>query len=102
MLFVLINSEQACLLLGTRGADAKKGEGFILQRRWADGEDELGHRVRRRVGDPTSLSWVRKEERTTAETTLDGLYVIRTSLGAEQLKANAAVAGSPSRRAKVA
>lgn len=71
---------------------AKKGEGFIPSERWADGADELGLRVRRRVGDPTSLSWVRKEESITAKTTLDGLYVIRTSLGSEQLEANAAAA----------
>ncbi len=40
----------------------------------------------------TSLSWVRKEDKIAAEAALDGLYVIRTSLGAEQLEANAAVA----------
>lgn len=40
----------------------------------------------------TSLSWARKTERIAAEAALDGLYVIRTSLGAEQLEANAAVA----------
>jgi transposase len=40
----------------------------------------------------TSLTWVRKTERIAAEAALDGLYVIRTSLAAEQLEANAAVA----------
>lgn len=39
----------------------------------------------------TSLNWVRKEDKIAAEAALDGLYVIRTSLGAEQLEANAAV-----------
>lgn len=40
----------------------------------------------------TSLTWVRKSDKITAETALDGLYVIRTSLSAEQCEANAAVA----------
>ena len=40
----------------------------------------------------TSLGWVRKQDKIAAEAALDGLYVIRTSLGAEQLEANAAVA----------
>ena len=40
----------------------------------------------------TSLTWARKQDHIAAEAALDGLYVIRTSLGAEQLAANAAVA----------
>lgn len=40
----------------------------------------------------TSLTWARKQDNIAAEAALDGLYVIRTSLGAEQLAANAAVA----------
>ena len=40
----------------------------------------------------TALSWQRKDESIKAEAALDGLYVIRTSLGAEQLEAGAAVA----------
>ncbi|MGH8805982.1 MAG: IS1634 family transposase, partial [Polaromonas sp.] len=40
----------------------------------------------------TSLSWRRKEEAICQEAALDGLYVIRTSLSAEQLDGPAAVA----------
>ena len=40
----------------------------------------------------TSLSWRRRDEAIKAEAALDGLYVIRTSLAAAQLDANAAVA----------
>ena len=40
----------------------------------------------------TSFSWQRKQEGINAETALDGLYVIRTSLTRKQLDANAAVA----------
>lgn len=40
----------------------------------------------------TSLTWVRKSDKIMAETALDGLYVIRTSLSAEHCEANAAVA----------
>jgi len=39
-----------------------------------------------------SMSWRRKDEAIQAEAALDGLYVIRTSLPAEQLDAGAAVA----------
>ncbi|MBL8223120.1 MAG: transposase, partial [Bryobacterales bacterium] len=40
----------------------------------------------------SSLTWVRKTEKIAEETALDGLYVIRTSLAADKLEANAAVA----------
>ena len=40
----------------------------------------------------TAMSWRRKDETIKAEAALDGLYVIRTSLAAEQLDAAAAVA----------
>lgn len=40
----------------------------------------------------TSLGWTRKEAAIAAEAALDGLYVIRTSLAAEALSADAAVA----------
>jgi ribosomal protein L18 len=40
----------------------------------------------------TALTWRRKDEAITAETALDGLYVIRTSLSAAQLDGPAAVA----------
>lgn len=40
----------------------------------------------------TSFSWRRKQDGIDAETALDGLYVIRTSLAKNQLDANAAVA----------
>jgi transposase len=40
----------------------------------------------------TTFSWQRKPEGIAAETALDGLYVIRTSLTDQQLDANAAVA----------
>lgn len=40
----------------------------------------------------TTFSWQRKPDRIDAEAALDGLYVIRTSLTAQQLDANASVA----------
>ena len=40
----------------------------------------------------TALSWQRKQDAISAEAALDGLYVIRTSLSAQQLDAPAAVA----------
>jgi hypothetical protein len=40
----------------------------------------------------TSLGWTRKAEAIAAETALDGLYVIRTSLSKQQLDASATVA----------
>jgi transposase len=40
----------------------------------------------------SSLSWARKTEKIAEEAALDGLYVIRTSLAADKLEANAAVA----------
>ena len=40
----------------------------------------------------TSLTWARKTEKIAEEAALDGLYVIRTSLAADKLAANAAVA----------
>jgi len=40
----------------------------------------------------TALSWTRKSDAIAAEAALDGLYVIRTSLGADQLDAAATVA----------
>jgi transposase len=40
----------------------------------------------------TSFTWRRKQEGIDAETALDGLYVIRTSLTKEQIEANATVA----------
>ena len=68
------------------------------------GQDAIGLRVGRVVGrfhmakhfelsiTDTSLACRRKTEAIEAEAALDGLYVIRTSLGAGQLDANAAVA----------
>lgn len=44
------------------------------------------------VWDQTSLAYQRKTEAIEAEAALDGLYVIRTSLSAAQLDANATVA----------
>ncbi len=40
----------------------------------------------------TTLAYQRKTDAIAAETALDGLYVIRTSLGADKLDANATVA----------
>ena len=48
---MLINSEPAGVLLGTCGVDAKECEGLFLQGRGPGGEDDLGLRVERRVGD---------------------------------------------------
>lgn len=68
------------------------------------GQDAIGLRVGRVIGrfhmakhfeltiTDTTLSYQRKTEAIDAEAALDGLYVIRTSLPAEQLDANATVA----------
>lgn len=68
------------------------------------GQDAIGLRVGRQIGrfhmakhfdvtiTDTTLSYQRKTEQIAAEAALDGLYVIRTSLGAHALDANAAVA----------
>jgi transposase len=68
------------------------------------GQDAIGVRVGRVIGKfnmakhfdltitETTLSYQRKTEHIAAEAALDGLYVIRTSLGADALDANAAVA----------
>lgn len=68
------------------------------------GQDAIGLRVGRVIGrfhmakhfdltiTETTLSYPRKTEQIAAEAAMDGLYVIRTSLGAAQLDANAAVA----------
>ncbi len=39
-----------------------------------------------------ALSWARKQERIEAEARLDGIYIVRTSLPADALGAEAAVA----------
>ena len=68
------------------------------------GQDAIGLRVGRVIGKfsmakhfdltitDTTLSYPRKTEQIAAEAAMDGLYVIRTSLGADALDANAAVA----------
>jgi hypothetical protein len=68
------------------------------------GQDAIGLRVGRVVGrfqmakhfelaiTETTLAYERKTEAIEAEAALDGLYVVRTSLSAEQLDANATVA----------
>ena len=68
------------------------------------GQDAIGVRVGRVIGrfhmakhfelaiTETTLAYERKTEAIEAEAALDGLYVVRTSLSAEQLDANATVA----------
>jgi hypothetical protein len=68
------------------------------------GQDAIGLRVGRVIGHfhmakhfeltitQTALTYQRKTEAIEAEAALDGLYVVRTSLPAEQLDANATVA----------
>lgn len=68
------------------------------------GQDAIGLRVGRVIGrfnmakhfdltiTDTTLGYQRKTEQIEAEAAMDGLYVIRTSLGADALDANAAVA----------
>jgi hypothetical protein len=68
------------------------------------GQDAIGLRVGRVIGHfhmakhfelsitDTTLAYRRKTEAIEAEAALDGLYVVRTSLGAAQLDANATVA----------
>jgi Transposase DDE domain len=68
------------------------------------GQDAIGLRVGRVIGHfhmakhfeltitETSLAYRRKSEAIAAEAALDGLYVVRTSLSAAQLDANATVA----------
>ena len=68
------------------------------------GQDAIGLRVGRVIGHfhmakhfeltitETALTYRRRTEAIEAEAALDGLYVVRTSLAAEQLDANAAVA----------
>jgi hypothetical protein len=68
------------------------------------GQDAIGLRVGRVIGHfhmakhfeltitDTTLTYRRKTEAIDAEAALDGLYVVRTSLGAAQLDANATVA----------
>lgn len=68
------------------------------------GEQAIALRVGRLIGryrmakhfeltiTDSSVSWTRKVERIAQETALDGIYVIRTSVSAQQLDAGAAVA----------
>lgn len=51
----------------------------------------MAKHLKLRITD-TSLSWTRRDDVIAAEATLDGLYVIRTSLPKDKLDANAAVA----------
>jgi hypothetical protein len=90
-------------MLTSSGSLIAETQGSQLHRRderWVGGTLTVGRVIERfhmakhfelTITD-TSLSWRRKDEAIKAEAALDGLYVIRTSLGAAQLDANAAVA----------
>jgi transposase len=92
------------LLAATEADLAKIAAATQRTRNPLRGQDAIGVRVGRVVGrfhmakhfeltiTETALTYQRKTEAIEAEAALDGLYVVRTSLSAEQLDANATVA----------
>jgi hypothetical protein len=92
------------LLAATELDLAKIAAATQRSRRPLRGEKEIALRVGRVINHfhmakhfeltltDTALSWARKTDTIAAETALDGLYVIRTSLSADQLDAAATVA----------
>jgi hypothetical protein len=92
------------LLAATEADLAKIAAATQRARNPLRGQDAIALRVGRVVGrfhmakhfdltiTETTLAYLRKTEAIEAEAALDGLYVIRTSLPAEQLDANATVA----------
>ena len=92
------------LLAATEADLAKIAAATQRARNPLRGQDAIGMRVGRVVGrfhmakhfdlsiTETTLAYQRKTEAIEAEAALDGLYVVRTSLPAEQLDANATVA----------
>ena len=96
--------KRAELLAATEADLAKIAAATQRARNPLRGQDAIGMRVGRVVGrfhmakhfdlsiTETTLAYQRKTEAIEAEAALDGLYVVRTSLPAEQLDANATVA----------
>lgn len=92
------------LLAATEAELTKIAAATQRQRRPLRSEQAIALRVGRVIGrfhmakhfeltiTDTSLRWQRREEAITHEAALDGIYVIRTSVSAEQLDAAAAVA----------
>lgn len=92
------------LLAATEAELAKIAAATQRQRRPLRGAQAIALRVGRVIGrfhmakhfeltiTDTSLSWQRRHEAIAHEAALDGIYVIRTSVSAEQLDAAAAVA----------
>jgi hypothetical protein len=92
------------LLAATEADLAKIAAATQRARHPLRGQDAIGLRVGRVIGHfhmakhfeltitETSLAYRRKSEAIAAEAALDGLYVVRTSLSAAQLDANATVA----------
>ncbi len=92
------------LLAATEAELTKLSAATLRARSPLRGEQEIALRVGRVIErfrmakhfeltiTDTTLSWQRKAAAITAEAALDGLYVIRTSLSARQLDADAAVA----------
>lgn len=92
------------LLAATEADLAKIAAATQRARNPLRGQDAIGLRVGRVIGrfhmakhfdlsiTETALAYQRKTEAIQAEAALDGLYVVRTSLPAEQLDANATVA----------
>lgn len=96
--------KRAELLAATEADLAKIAAATQRARNPLRGQDAIGMRVGRVVGrfhmakhfdlsiTETTLAYQRRTEAIEAEAALDGLYVVRTSLPAEQLDANATVA----------
>ena len=92
------------LLAATEADLAKVSAATQRERAPLRGEQAIALRVGRLIGryrmakhfeltiTDTSLRWQRKVERIAQEAALDGIYVIRTSVAAQQLDAGAAVA----------
>jgi transposase len=92
------------LLAATEGDLAKVSAATQRARAPLRGEQAIALRVGRLIGryrmakhfeltiTDTSVRWQRKVERIAQEAALDGIYVIRTSVSAQQLDAGAAVA----------
>jgi Transposase DDE domain len=96
--------KRAELLVATEAELARIAAATQRRRRPLRGAQAIALRVGRVIGrfhmakhfeltiTDTSLSWQRRDEAIAQEAALDGLYVIRTSVSAEQLDAAAAVA----------
>ena len=92
------------LLAATEGELAKVAAATQRARAPLRGEQAIALRVGRLIGryrmakhfeltiTDSSVSWARKVERIAQEAALDGIYVIRTSVSAQQFDAGAAVA----------